>query len=128
MAPYYIVHSLNIFLDDSAFSAYLFNPDGCRMVKVRIGKYFVYNLSQATGKNFGDDFKRWRDWWETEGQYLDYDWKKNKYIYPAEDNKDTEFSEESKTSDTFDSELDKKDNPPQKSKKEKGKLIELGYM
>ena len=128
-APPFISLTINKIHNDGNFYAYIPNPDSGKIEKTYLKKYIIHDLEKVSGYSFGNYFTKWKKWWETEGQFLDYDWENNKYIYTVEDNKAAMFSEESRSSDEHDSELDKKgDNPAPTPKEEDGKLIVLGYM
>lgn len=66
-------------LKEPSFIAPLFNPDGGQFAEKDIIPMVIYDLKMRTGKDFGHNYGKWKEWWLSEGQYLEYDKKLQKY-------------------------------------------------
>lgn len=66
-------------LKEPSFVAPLFNPDGGQISEIDIIPMVIHVLKMNTGKDFGHNYGKWKEWWLREGQYLEYDKTLQKY-------------------------------------------------
>ena len=78
-SPEYIDLFFGVLTNKKDVLAYGFNPDGEKIEPYVLQEFVVADLQEATGKDFGRDDKKWREWWDVEGQHLEYDRDSGKY-------------------------------------------------
>jgi len=71
--------SIQVFKCKEDLVAYGFNPDGSKKHRYVVQEMVLALLVQSTNEDFGRDYDKWRIWWDSEGQYMDFDWDKGVY-------------------------------------------------
>lgn len=78
--PPYMRTSLEVFKHNLTLVGHFVDPDGGGKRKYSIQELFLDKLRSATGQDFGSSYEQWADWWDTKGQFMDFDYDRSIYV------------------------------------------------